>query len=95
LTLTCTSIRSRNYSLGIELGAGTKHASELTGGLAAGEAVAEGVYTAAGVLARAGAFGLEMPIMAAVAAILHDGADIGRTIETLLARPFRREDEAV
>jgi glycerol-3-phosphate dehydrogenase (NAD(P)+) len=87
LTLTCTSPQSRNYSLGVALGQGRS--------LAAIEAerrsIAEGVASAPAAVALAGRVGVEMPIAAAVDAILHRGAAIDQVIEGLLARPFRPE----
>jgi len=53
--------------------------------------VVEGQATAPAVLARAGRLQIEMPICAAVDAILHRGADLDGTIRALLARPLRRE----
>jgi glycerol-3-phosphate dehydrogenase (NAD(P)+) len=87
LTLTCTSTASRNYALGAALGGGTPFAELMAGR----KSVAEGVTTAPAVLTRAAALGVEMPICAAVAAILHDGADIGETVAGVLARPLRAE----
>ncbi|MBL26475.1 MAG: glycerol-3-phosphate acyltransferase [Rhodospirillaceae bacterium] len=90
LILTCTSEQSRNFSLGVALGRGRTLADIL------GErrSVAEGVTTARSVTARAATLGVEMPICAAVEAVLHQGADLAQTIETLLSRPFRSEDGA-
>jgi len=87
LTLTCSSLQSRNMSLGAALGQGRKLADVL------GErhSVAEGVATAGAVVALAERLGVEMPISAAVDAILNRGAEIDQTIEGLLARPFREE----
>jgi glycerol-3-phosphate dehydrogenase (NAD(P)+) len=55
--------------------------------------VVEGEATAPAVLARAGRLSIEMPICAAVDAILHRGADLDATIRALLTRPLRREGE--
>ncbi len=87
LVLTCTSPQSRNYSLGRELGQGRRLAELLDGR----RSVAEGVSTAAAVRALAARLGVEMPISAAVAAVLHDGAPIAAAAEGLLARPFTTE----
>ena len=88
LTLTCTSITSRNYTLGATLGGGTSFAEAMAGRMT----VAEGVTTAPAVLTRAATLQVEMPICAAVNAILHDGAGIDDTITSVLARPLRNED---
>ena len=87
LTLTCTSTASRNYSLGAALGSGTPYADAIAGK----SSVAEGATTAPAVVTRAKALGVEMPICAAVSAILHDGAGVDDTIAGILARPLRAE----
>jgi glycerol-3-phosphate dehydrogenase (NAD(P)+) len=87
LTLTCTGLQSRNHSLGVALGEG-KSLAEIVGSR---RSIAEGVASAAAVAELARRLGIEMPIVAAGAAILHRGAAIGATIESLLARPFRSE----
>lgn len=87
LTLTCTSVTSRNYALGKALGEGERLADLL----ASRKSVAEGVHTAPAVLARAAREGVDMPICAGVDAILNKGADIDLTIAEILARPFRAE----
>jgi glycerol-3-phosphate dehydrogenase (NAD(P)+) len=87
LALTCTAMQSRNYSLGAALGAGRR----LDEVLGARQSVAEGVATAAAVTALARRLDIDMPIVAAVDAILHHGAVIDATIAGLLARPFKTE----
>ena len=87
LTLTCTSVASRNYTVGKALGEGATPDDVMTGR----RSVAEGVFTAPAVLTRAKALGVELPICAAIDTILHDNADIDVTIADVLARPFRQE----
>ncbi|QCO02886.1 NAD(P)H-dependent glycerol-3-phosphate dehydrogenase [Azospirillum argentinense] len=87
LTLTCSSLQSRNMSLGAALGAGRTLAEVL----AERRSVAEGVYTAAAVVGLAGKKGVDMPLCAAVDAILNRGAGLDATIDGLLSRPFREE----
>ena len=89
LTLTCTALQSRNYSLGVALGEG-KTLAEILG---ARRSVSEGVHSAGAVVRLADAQGLEMPICRAVDAIVNHGADLEATIHGLLARPFRAETE--
>src|SRR5579859_4736006 len=91
LTLTCTSLQSRNCSLGAALGEG-KRLAEILG---ARRSVAEGVTSAAAAAELAQRLGVEMPIVAAVDAILHRGAAIDTAIEGLLSRPFRTETRAL
>jgi glycerol-3-phosphate dehydrogenase (NAD(P)+) len=87
LTLTCTALQSRNHSLGFALGEG-KTLAEILGPR---RSVAEGVSSAAAIAALARRLTVDMPIVAAVDAILHHGADIDEAIAALLARPFRDE----
>ncbi len=87
LVLTCSSPQSRNMSLGLDLGAGRTLAEIL----AERRSVAEGVPTAKAVTALAAKLGIDMPICAAVDAILHQGAAVEGAITALLARPFRAE----
>jgi glycerol-3-phosphate dehydrogenase (NAD(P)+) len=87
LTLTCTSMLSRNYSLGRALGEG----QALSDIMAGRRSVAEGVFSAAAVTGLAERLGIDMPISAAADQILNHGAGIDETIEALLARPFKAE----
>jgi len=87
LVLTCSSTSSRNFSLGKGLGEG-RSAAEL---LADRRTVAEGAYTAP-VLARAAReAGVDMPIVAAVCALLAGEASVDEVVERLLSRPLRSE----
>ncbi|GAA0571926.1 NAD(P)H-dependent glycerol-3-phosphate dehydrogenase [Caenispirillum bisanense] len=87
LMLTASSLQSRNYSLGFALGEGKALADILAGR----KAVTEGVHTASAVVALAARLGVDMPICAAVDAVLNRGADLDATIQALLARPFKAE----
>lgn len=87
LTLTCNSMQSRNFSLGVELGQGRALADIL----AERRTVAEGVPTARAVTGLARRMQVEMPICAAVDAVLNDGASVADMLRGLLDRPFREE----
>ncbi len=87
LTLTCSSVQSRNHSLGLALGKGEK----LADFVAARRSIAEGVSSAAAAATLARHLQIDMPIVFAVDAILHHGAEIDRVIEELLARPLKSE----
>lgn len=87
LTLTCTSMQSRNTSLGVQLGQGRALADIL----AERRSVAEGVTTARAVLALAARRQVDMPICQAVRALLDGEAGIDAVMEGLLARPFKTE----
>ena len=87
LVLTCSSTNSRNFSLGKGIGEG-RSATEL---MADRRTVAEGAFTAP-VLARlAVQEGIEMPIVAAVAALLEGRITAAEALEQLLSRPPRSE----
>jgi len=85
LLLTCSSPQSRNFSFGVNLGRGQKP-GEIHGGLA------EGVFTAPVLLEMARDRGVEMPISAAVAALLAEKLNVVEAIESLLTRPLRAEE---
>lgn len=87
LVLTCSSENSRNFSLGRGLGQG-KPAAEL---MADRRTVAEGAFTAPVLLQSAQALGVEMPIVAAVGALLDGSASVGQVVEALLSRPLKAE----
>ena len=87
LLLTCGSPQSRNMSLGRALGQG----QSLADVLGARRSVAEGVYTAAAAVRLAAETGVEMPIAAAVHAIVEGRVGIDAAIDALLSRPFRAE----
>lgn len=82
LALSCTSLQSRNFAFGEQLGrAGT---------FGTGKTV-EGVATAEAVLALAANSGVEMPIAQAVADVLNGRQDINEALATLMSRPLKRE----
>ena len=75
LVLTCSSTASRNYSLGKAIGQGEKLADIQ----AQRRSIAEGVPTAAALASLAERLGIELPIAAAVNAILHQHDLLGFT----------------
>jgi len=84
LLLTCSTPQSRNFSFGIALGRGQKP-GEIHGGLA------EGVFTAPVLLEMARERSVDMPIAAAVAALLAEQITLDEAIKSLLTRPLRSE----
>jgi glycerol-3-phosphate dehydrogenase (NAD(P)+) len=84
LLLTCSSPQSRNFSFGVNLGRGQKPEA-IHGGLA------EGVFTAPVLLAMARERAVDMPIAAAVAALLDGTMSVDQAIESLLTRPLKAE----
>jgi glycerol-3-phosphate dehydrogenase (NAD(P)+) len=87
LVLTCASLTSRNTSLGAALGEGRKLADIL----AERRSVAEGLESAPAVVALAARHKVDMPICAAVEAIVAERISIDEAIAQLLSRPFKAE----
>ena len=85
LLLTCSSPQSRNFSFGMALGRGQRP-GDIHGGLA------EGVFTAPVLLDMAREKNVDMPISAAVAAVLNEQMSVDAAIESLLTRPLRAEE---
>lgn len=88
LLLTCSSMQSRNYSLGAELGKG-KTLEEILGSR---NAVTEGVHTARALTIMAERHAVDMPISKAVHACLSEGSEIDEMIGSLFTRPLKAED---
>lgn len=86
LVLTCSTPQSRNFAFGISLGKGlpVKDIHAATG-------LAEGVFTAPVLHEMAQANNVDMPIAAAVVAVLEGALSINEAIEGLLTRPFKAE----
>jgi glycerol-3-phosphate dehydrogenase (NAD(P)+) len=85
LILTCSSPQSRNFSFGVALGKGEK-----LDGAAHGK-LAEGAFTAPVLLEMAREKNVDMPISAAVAAVLTEKLSVDAAIESLLTRPIKSE----
>lgn len=88
LVLTCSSISSRNFSLGKALGEG-KTVAEV---MADRRTVAEGAHSAPVVLELANLRNVDMPIVAAVNRIL-GGEAASHVVTDLLSRPISSESE--
>jgi len=87
LLLTCSSPQSRNFAFGVNLGRGQKpEAIHRATGLA------EGVFTAPVLLEMARERSVDMPISAAVAALLSEQMSVDDVIESLLTRPLKAEE---
>jgi glycerol-3-phosphate dehydrogenase (NAD(P)+) len=86
LILTCTSPQSRNFTFGVNVSSGQDPASiQQTTGLA------EGAFTARVLADMARARAVDMPISAAVAALLDGQLSVDAAIESLLTRPLKAE----
>jgi glycerol-3-phosphate dehydrogenase (NAD(P)+) len=84
LILTCSSPQSRNFSLGVALGQGKPEALR-------GDKLAEGAATAPALVEMAKKMNIDMPIAAAVAAVLDGQLSVDQATESLLTRPLRAE----
>jgi glycerol-3-phosphate dehydrogenase (NAD(P)+) len=89
LVLTCSSAQSRNFSFGFALGQGASLAAAGADGR-----LTEGVYSCAILVDLARQKSVDMPISAAVEAVLAERIEIGAAIEALLARPAKPEVSA-
>ena len=85
LILTCSTPQSRNFSFGVALANGEEAATAAHGKLA------EGVFTAPVLLEMAREKSIDMPISAAVAAVLAKKLSVDDAIAALLTRPLKAE----
>jgi glycerol-3-phosphate dehydrogenase (NAD(P)+) len=83
LILSCSSLQSRNFALGIAFGRGEP---------APAGKLAEGAFTAPVLVELAASQNVDMPVSNAVAAILSGKVTIDAAIEGLLTRPFKAEE---
>ncbi|MEI6742893.1 MAG: NAD(P)H-dependent glycerol-3-phosphate dehydrogenase [bacterium] len=87
LIATCSSLQSRNTSVGMALGRG----ENIGDVVASMQMVAEGVKSSAAVLDLAAQFGIEMPITEQVVAVCHGGISAEQALSDLLSRGGRSE----
>ncbi len=89
LILTCSSLQSRNMSLGQALGQG-QSLDEILG---ARKSITEGVHSAGAVVALARKQGVDMPICEAVYHVVKGAIGVDDAVEALLSRPLRAESD--
>jgi len=87
LVLSTGSAQSRNFALGLAIGAGGDVGS-LTG---AGTKLAEGAFTASVAIELGASVDMELPIADAVADVLAGRLDVEAAVERLMTRPLRSE----
>lgn len=87
LVATCISEKSRNRSVGVELGRG-RTIDEIVADM---HMVAEGVKTAAAVVELAARVDVELPIATIVGAVLYHGASAAELVPTLMLREAKSE----
>ncbi|MBE9477462.1 MAG: NAD(P)-dependent glycerol-3-phosphate dehydrogenase [Proteobacteria bacterium] len=82
LVLSCTSLQSRNFAFGHQVGISADFAQTKT---------VEGIATALAVGALADQYKVEMPICAAVSAVLQKQLSVEAALKQLMSRPLKRE----
>ena len=87
LILTCSSLQSRNMSLGYAIGEG-KSVKDIMSGR---KSIAEWYYTASILAKICREEKIDLPIVLAVNDILHEGKDLSTVIDDLLNRPIVNE----
>ena len=87
MMLTCNSMQSRNFSLGVMLGQGRS----LQDILSSRHSVTEGVYTAEALMALAKKNAIDMPISEAVYRCIQGETTIKEAVERMLERPLKPE----
>ncbi len=85
LILTSSSTQSRNFSLGVAIGRGETPAQLIR------EHLVEGAFTASVLIDMAVEKNVDMPVAAAVAAVLDAKLSVDGAIEALLTRPLKAE----
>jgi len=88
LFLTCSSKKSRNFSLGFDLAKGKK----LENILRSKKTIAEGAYTVRAIKKLGVKLKLSLPLNDAIYKILYQDKDINKTIGELLSRPIIKEN---
>jgi glycerol-3-phosphate dehydrogenase (NAD(P)+) len=86
LILTCSSLQSRNFSLGVAIGEGSAPQQAVQTGK-----LVEGAFTASILVEMAARKGVDMPISEAVATVLEGKLSVDEAVEKLLTRPFKAE----
>lgn len=89
LLLTCSSMKSRNYSLGYEIGS----LDDATKALSMYQATAEGVATCKYAYLLAKKMGIDMPIVSSVYQVLYQGGRPSLVLKRTMARSLKDENE--
>ena len=87
LIVTCTSVHSRNHSVGERLGKGER----IEDILASMQMVAEGVWNSKVIHEFARGLGVEMPICDLVYALCYEGYDAKKAVEAMMTRELKSE----
>jgi glycerol-3-phosphate dehydrogenase (NAD(P)+) len=87
LIVTCTSVHSRNHSVGERLGRGEK----IDAILSSMQMVAEGVWNSKVVHSLAAKLGVDMPICNLVYALCYEGLDARQAVTMMMTRELKSE----
>ncbi len=87
IMLTCQSVQSRNFTLGLALGQG----QSLADYQARQSGVTEGVHTVGAALALAAQHEVDMPVCTAVQTVLHGEISVKETLKAFFTRPLKVE----
>ena len=87
LIVTCTSVHSRNHSVGERLGRG----ESIDGILGSMQMVAEGVWNSKVVHEIASRLGVEMPICEIVYRACYEGYDVKKAVASMMMRELKEE----
>ena len=87
LIVTCTSVHSRNHSVGERLGKGER----IEDILASMQMVAEGVWNSKVIHEFASSLGVEMPICDLVYSLCYEGYDAKKAVEAIMTRELKSE----
>lgn len=87
LTLTCSAMQSRNFSLGYRIGKGEKPSDILS----SRSSISEGAYTAQAAVAMSEKYGVDMPICHAVNDMIAEKRTAQEVLSDLMSRPLRHE----
>jgi glycerol-3-phosphate dehydrogenase (NAD(P)+) len=87
LIVTCTSVNSRNHSVGERLGKGER----IEDILASMQMVAEGVWNSKVIHEFASSLGVEMPICDLVYSLCYEGYDAKKAVEAMMTRELKSE----
>lgn len=88
LMLTCTSEKSRNFTVGFKLGTGLSFEETMD----SMESVAEGVSTSKAAMELVGKLGVDAPITTAVYQVLYESVPVKEVMDNLLNRDAKSEN---
>lgn len=89
LMLTCSSMKSRNFSCGVELA----HGKKMDEIIASRNSVTEGISTAKAAIQLIESYKIDMPVVSGVYDCLYNNLSVKSAVDAILNRPSRLEGE--